>query len=115
MLTMPLYAILCTIDPVRLERLGRLRADHYAFLVRERHRIRFGGPARGAEDGAPETMIMIVEAKDQEDAEAFIAVEPYNMHGAFSRIVVRPWTQVLPEAHDGDLQRTLEAERAKAG
>jgi uncharacterized protein YciI len=38
-----------------------------------------------------------VEAESAPAAEAFIADEPYNSHGGFSSIVIRPWTQMLPE------------------
>jgi hypothetical protein len=40
----------------------------------------------------------------------FIAAEPYNKHGGFSSVLVRPWTQVLPEREAGELQRIYEAE-----
>ena len=81
--------------------------------MQERNRIRFGGPARAVEGGPPETMIIIVEATNQADAEEFVAREPYNAHGGFSHVAVRAWSQVIPEMREGDLQRTLDAERAK--
>lgn len=112
---MALFVCLCTIDADRLDLFGRLRGDHYAFLVAERHRIRFGGPARGTEGGRPETMIIVVEADDRGDAEAWIAREPYNANGGFSHVAVRFWTQVIPEPEAGALELTLAGERAKAG
>ena len=39
---MALFAMLCTIDETKLDLLGQLRGDHYAFLLAQRHRIRFG-------------------------------------------------------------------------
>ena len=111
---MSLYALLCTIDPKRIELFGSLRADHYAFLINEKNRIRFGGPARAAEGGMPETMIIIIEASSPHDAEDFIAREPYNAHGGFSHVAVRLWSQVIPEVNNGDMQRTLAAERIKS-
>ena len=111
---MPLFAFLCTIDEAKLELFGRLRADHYAFLLAERHRIRFGGPARVEEGGRPEMMIIVAEAADRAEAERWIAGEPYNSHGGFSEVRVRPWSQVLPEPEPGTLQATLNAERAKS-
>jgi len=58
-------------------------------------------------------MIIVVEAEDQLDAEAWIAAEPYNAHGGFNGVVVRSWSQVLPEPEPSALRRTLEEERAK--
>jgi uncharacterized protein YciI len=102
---MSLYACLCTIDEGKLDLFSRLRADHYGFLIAHQRRIRFGGPARVAEGGRPETMIIIVEANDQADAEAWIAGEPYNAHGGFKVVTVRPWSQVIPEPEPGLLVR----------
>eukprot|EP01035_Chromulina_nebulosa_P064986 gene64986-biopygen47581 len=107
---MALFACLCTIDEARLDIFGCLRADHYDFLVLQQQRIRFGGPARVADGGRPETMIIIVDAADLADAEAWIASEPYNAHGGFSQVVVRPWSQVIPETEPGILARTRDAE-----
>lgn len=109
---MSLFAILCTIDPDKLALFGAHRGDHYSFLIAERHRILFGGPARDP-TGVPETMIIIVEAADQAEAERFIAAEPYNRAGGFTSVVVRPWSQVLPEAEVGALARVHQAELQK--
>ncbi len=102
----------CTIDPAKANVLAALRAEHYEFLVTRRGDIVFGGPARANPEGPPQTMVMVVEAASAEAAEAFIAAEPYNRHGGFTRVVVRPWSQVLPELAPGALQQTLDAERA---
>ena len=112
---MGLYACLCSIDESKLDLFGRLRADHYGFLIAQRKRILFGGPARVAEGGRPETMIIIVEANDLADAEAWIADEPYNAHGGFKVVAVRPWSQVIPEAEPGLLLRIRDEEQAKLG
>jgi uncharacterized protein YciI len=109
------YACLCTIDEAKLDLLSKLRADHYAFLVAEQHRIHFGGPARITEGGRPETMIMIVEAANLADAEAWIAGEPYTAQGGFKVVAVRPWSQVIPETEPGLLLRTRDEERARRG
>jgi uncharacterized protein len=110
---MSLFAILCTINPAKLALFGNHRGDHYEFLIAEQHRIRFGGPARSPDGGAPETMIIIVEAADLDEAEAFIAAEPYNQAGGFSSVVVRSWSQVLPEQEPGSLVRAREIELQK--
>ncbi len=106
------YALLCSIDPSKLELFGRLRGDHYAFLIENQDRVLFGGPARVAEGGRPETMIIILRTDSINEAQAFIAAEPYNQAGGFSSLSIRPWSQVLP-AEPGALQRTLMEERAK--
>ena len=112
---MGLYACLCTIDAARLDLFAALRADHYDYLETHRERIRFGGPTRVAEGGRPETMLIIVEAADLAEAEAWIAAEPYNARGGFSGVVVRPWNQVIPETEPGLLARTRDEERDRQG
>jgi uncharacterized protein YciI len=108
------YAIISTIDQTKLDVFARLRAEHYGFLVAQQHRILFGGPARKSEGGPPQVMIIIVEARALDDAQAFIADEPYNRNGGFSEVNIHPWSQVLPETKSGELARTYEAELQKA-
>jgi uncharacterized protein YciI len=110
-----LFFILCHIDETKLDLFAALRAEHYDFLIAHHHRLRFGGPARASADGPPELMIMIAEAASQAAAEAWIAQEPYNAHGGFRSIVVRPWSQVIPEVEPGALEETRARERAKRG
>lgn len=105
------YAIECAVDPGKLDILAARRAEHYEFLIAHRSDIVFGGPARGHPDGPPETMIIIVEVPNPEAAQRFIDAEPYNRGGGFTRVTVRPWSQVLPEPAPGSLQRILNAER----
>lgn len=108
---MMLFALLCHVDPAREADRRRLRAEHLAYVVAHRPMILFGGPTLSAE-GAPETMILVVEATDLEAAHSFIAQEPYTRHGVFDRVDVRAWARVLPEAHPGALEAALAEERA---
>jgi uncharacterized protein YciI len=104
------FAVLCTVDPTQLEIFARLRAEHYRFLIDRRETILLGGPTRTTEGGLPETMIMIIETESLAAAKDFISDEPYNHAGGFTQVVVRPWTQVIPELEDGALYKTLAAE-----
>lgn len=101
------FALLCTIDPEKLELFEKHRADHYRYLIANRGTIVFGGPARAVEGGPPETMIIIVDTPTAAAAQGFIANEPYNRAGSFSHVSVRPWSRVLPENEPGALEKTL--------
>lgn len=90
-------ALLCTVDPGKLALFESFRDEHYRFLSEKRSQIVFGGPLRAADGGVPETMLMILEVPALDDARAFIDAEPYNRHGGFSDIRIRPWRQVFPE------------------
>lgn len=102
------YVILATVDPSKLELFAQLRADHYGYLVKHRTAIVFGGPARIAEGGQPETMIIVIEVPTITDAEAFICEEPYTKQGGFNEVKIRPWSQVLPDINPGDLELTYQ-------
>ena len=58
-------------------------------------------------------MIIILDVPSMADAERFIANEPYSSHGGFSEVVVRPWSQVIPEVEPGTLEHTYHEEMAK--
>ncbi|TPG36036.1 YciI family protein [Mycolicibacterium hodleri] len=109
------YLIECTIDETRLELLAAKRAEHYEFLIAHRDQIVFGGPARAEEGGPPQTMVMVVEVASTQEARRFIADEPYNRSGSFSKVAVRPWSQVIPELTSRSLQTTLESARSAEG
>lgn len=107
---MPRYLLQCEINPTKFAVLAAKRAEHYQFLIEHRSDIVFGGPARERPDSPPSTMIMVIDVDSLEAAHAFICAEPYNRHGGFSTVTIRPWSQVIPEATPGDLQRTLDTE-----
>ena len=107
------YAVLCTIDETRLNVFTALRAEHYRYLIDHRESIVLGGPMRISDGARPETMIIILELETLAMAERFITEEPYSRHGGFSHIVVRPWSQVIPELQAGALEATYRQELAK--
>lgn len=110
---MPRYLLECQVDSAKLDVLSAKRGEHYEFLIEHQSDIVFGGPARARPDGPPQTMIIVVEAASAEAAQAFIDAEPYYRNGGFSKVSVRHWNQVIPETNGGELQRTLDAERAR--
>lgn len=105
------FAITCTVAPGALPHLRALRAEHLAYVEAHLGLILFGGPARGA-DGTPETMLIVVKTEDRQEAEGFIHREPYTASGVvFSDVLIRPWSQVVPEAAPHALRDAIEAER----
>ncbi len=91
-----------------------LRADHLTYIQNHSSEILFGGPARG-DDGVPQEMVIILRTDNRAEAESFIHAEPYSASGkVFREILIRPWSQVMPEISDGWLEKTIAAERAKS-
>lgn len=109
---MPAFAIVCEIAPDALAALKAHRLAHLRYIRDHAAMIRFGGPTRDAA-GMPERMIIIVDTPDPATADAFIAAEPYNRSGAvFASVVVRPWSQVMPEPYPGALDAEIAKEAA---
>lgn len=105
--------ITCQIRPDGLPSLRRLRLLHLRYIEANRALIRFGGPSRGP-DGLPLAMHLVVETTDIAAAEAFIAAEPYTASGeVFASVTMVPWSQVLPETHDGALAAEIAAEASR--
>jgi uncharacterized protein YciI len=108
--------ITCAIADGALPMLQALRLRHLRYIEAHKDMIRIGGPTR-AEDGSPQTMVIVLATDDPGEAERFIAAEPYNASRAvFASVVIRSWSQVLPEEPAGALAAAIEAqERSEAG
>jgi len=106
-------ALICTLGPDVEARRLELRASHLGYVAQHRSSIVFGGPTLSAE-GRPERMLIILDVPDLAAAHAFVAAEPYSANGVFEQVEVRAWSQVLPEAEPGALERALALQRARA-
>lgn len=108
------YIILCKLKEESGEGRRVLRQKHLEYIEAHRDRIFVGGPALN-KDGTPELMLLIVEMKDEAQAEKFISQEPYWASGkVFDSFEIRSWSQVLPEPVSGALAKEIEKERTKA-
>jgi Uncharacterized protein conserved in bacteria len=84
-----LFALIAedTADPQkRLE----ARADHLKHLESLGDRLVFGGPFLD-EKGGMVGSLMVIEADDQQQAEAFYAQDPFMQRGVFASYTIRPW------------------------
>jgi uncharacterized protein YciI len=107
------FALNCKLRGDALPTLTALRAEHLRYIQHHIAKILFGGPARG-DGGAPQEMIIILRTDDRSEAEAFIHAEPYTASAkVFSEILIRPWSQIVPEVSPGALEQAIAAERAK--
>ena len=107
------FALNCKLRDDAMPTLMALRADHLSYINDHSREILFGGPARG-DDGIPQEMIIILLTDNRSDAESFIHADPYSASGkVFQEILIRPWSQVIPETSPGALRQAIAAERAK--
>ena len=88
-----LFALICTDRPGGLDLRLATRPAHLAFLEREGGRIMSGGAMLDAE-GKPCGSLLVIEAADRAEAEAFAAGDPYARAGLFESTVIRPFRQV---------------------
>jgi hypothetical protein len=81
--------------PDSLDLRMRVRPDHIRFLEENTHRI-LGAGAKLSDDG--ETMlgtVYIIDAETREEAEAFVALDPFTKNGLPERIVTTRWRKAF--------------------
>lgn len=91
-----LFAIACTDKPASLELRMATRPAHLEHLKAQAGRILLGGPVLDPA-GNPCGSMLVVEAADRADAEAFAAADPYAKAGLFESVVIRPFRAVFKD------------------
>jgi uncharacterized protein YciI len=91
-----LFALICTDRPAGLDLRMATRPAHLAYLEREAGRIMSGGALLDAE-GKPCGSLLVVEAADRAEAEAFAAGDPYAKAGLFESTLIRPFREVYKD------------------
>ena len=72
------------------------RTAHSDFLEKNSGRIAYGGPLKGRADGPSTGAIIVVDYATREEAEAFIAADPFHRAGVYESVAVRAFKQVFP-------------------
>ena len=88
-----LFALICTDRPGGLDLRMATRPAHLAYLEQQAGRIMSGGAMLDPE-GKPCGSLLVIEAADRAEAEAFAAGDPYARAGLFESTVIRPFRQV---------------------
>jgi uncharacterized protein len=91
-----LFAISCTDKPGATDLRAATRPAHIAHLSAHAARIVLGGPVLSPEGHAVGSML-VVEAADRADAEAFAASDPYAKAGLFESVAIRPFRTVFKD------------------
>jgi len=91
-----LFTLVCTDRPGGLDLRMATRTAHLAYLETEAARIVTGGALLDAE-GKPCGSLLVIEARDRAEAEAFAAGDPYAKAGLFESAVIRPFRQVYKD------------------
>lgn len=88
-----LYAIICTDRPGALE-IRKANRDAHLAHIRASGKITQAGPFLDAE-GEMCGSLLIMEAAEIAEVEAWCAADPYAAAGLFERVEIRPWKRVI--------------------
>jgi uncharacterized protein len=91
-----MYALICfdRADSAALR--DEHRAAHQDFLKTQSSRIVFGGPLKTSPAGPSTGALIVVDCATREEAEAFIAGDPFYRGGVYESVAVRAFKQVFP-------------------
>ncbi|MCS6931865.1 MAG: YciI family protein [Acetobacteraceae bacterium] len=89
-----LFAITCTDKPGAAALRAATRPAHIAHLSAHAGRILLGGPLLSPE-GQAVGSLLVIEAADRAEAEAFAAADPYAKAGLFESVTIRPFRTVF--------------------
>jgi len=91
-----MYALICFDCPDSTALRDQHRAAHMEFLKQHSEKIVFGGPLKNTPDGASTGALIVVDCATREEAEAFIAADPFCRAGVYESVAVRAFKQVFP-------------------
>ncbi|HEX6691294.1 MAG TPA: YciI family protein [Burkholderiales bacterium] len=91
-----MYAIVCFDRPDSAALRDAHRTEHQEFLSKNSSKIMFGGPLKHSADGASTGALIVVDCATREEAEAFIAADPFHRSGVYESVAVRAFKQVFP-------------------
>ena len=92
-----MYALICFDRPDSAALRDTHRAAHMEFLKEHSGKIVFGGPLKNTPDGASTGALIVVDCATREEAEAFIAADPFCRAGVYESVAVRAFKQVFPQ------------------
>jgi uncharacterized protein YciI len=87
---MPLFVLTCLDKPNALSVRMGAREDHLAWLKTRPGELKLGGPFLD-ENGDMAGSLMIVEAADLAEAQAFNAADPYTRASLWASVDIRPF------------------------
>lgn len=90
---MPLFALICTDGPGRLETRKANREAHLAY-IRDSGVVAMAGPFLDAAGGMTGSLV-VLDVPDRAAAEAWAAGDPYARAGVFRDVRIEEWKKVI--------------------
>jgi uncharacterized protein len=87
---MALFVLSCIDRPDSLELRLAARDAHLAYIAANRDAVRLAGPYLD-DEGLPVGSMLVIEAEDRADVDAFAAADPYKLADLFEQVEVRTW------------------------
>ncbi|MFC7310747.1 YciI family protein [Streptomyces monticola] len=109
-----LVLVYCKDKPDGLALRRATRVEHLEYMIAAKDRLVFGGPLL-SDDGDPVGSVFALRVETREEADAFLAAEPYCLAGLFDDVTVHTMRQMMPEQPVGTLERELEKELSARG
>ncbi len=91
-----MYAIVCFDRPDSASLRDKHRAAQVQFLNANASRIVFGGPLKASADGPSTGALIVIDCATREEAEAFIAGDPFRTGGVYESVSIRAFKKVFP-------------------
>jgi len=96
-----LFAIVAHDHPNSVEKRLSLRPDHVAYLKAHADRLLAAGPLLDETGESPIGSLLIFDAADRAEVDAFCANDPYTQGGLFASVSITPWKRVMVDATIG--------------
>jgi len=89
------YVIQTRDKPDRAHVRGEVRAEHLEYLDANKHRLLAGGAVINDDGSGGHGGVIIVDTDDREEAEKFVADDPFTKAGLFESVTVSRWRKVF--------------------
>lgn len=90
-----LYALFCTDKEDHLDVRLDNRDDHVQYLKAQGDKLIFAGPTFDDDGETMNGSLIVLDVDSRADVDAFAQNDPYNQHGLFESVVIRPWKKVF--------------------
>jgi uncharacterized protein len=88
-----------------------IRDVHIDYMITNRQWLEQGGALMSADGSVVEGMFLILRHGSQQEAEAFLANEPYSQAGLFETVTIESFDRFVPHPDPDFLERLLVAAR----
>lgn len=92
---------------------ARVRAEHIEYMLKHVQIVTIGGGITSDDQSIMTGMMIVLDVDSRQEAEAFLAAEPYNVAGMFHTVRIETFVQRLPETTPGFLLGELARERQR--